>query len=179
MRSRMIALSVLTLCAVAAAFGQHQNVSEVVHISNKDILADPAVLHGKHLVSTGQPDKDTLAIAADAGITTIIDLRTAGEDRGIDEEAETVGNGMTYVSFPIAGTGDMTMEKAAEFDALLAKIDGPVLMHCGSGNRVGAMFALRASLKGASSEEALRVGDQAGLTRSRDAVEEKLVKAQP
>ena len=42
--------------------------------------------------------------------------------------------------------------------------EGKVLMHCGSGNRVGAMMALRARwVQGRSAEEALAIGRSSGL----------------
>jgi len=42
----------------------------------------------------------------------------------------------------------------------------PVLVHCMSGNRVGALFALRAFwLQGMSAVEALAVGRRYGLTK--------------
>jgi hypothetical protein len=47
-------------------------------------------------------------------------------------------------------------------------------MHCGSGNRVGAVLALRQSLNGASDEESIQYGKDAGLTRLEDVVRERL-----
>jgi protein tyrosine phosphatase (PTP) superfamily phosphohydrolase (DUF442 family) len=59
-------------------------------------------------------------------------------------------------------------------DDVLQEIDGPVLLHCGSGNRVGAVLALRHSLSGASEEEAIAFGNDAGLTKLEDVVRERL-----
>jgi protein tyrosine phosphatase (PTP) superfamily phosphohydrolase (DUF442 family) len=63
-----------------------------------------------------------------------------------------------------------------KFDQLLkdsAKED--VLVHCASGNRVGAMLALRARwIEGKSAEEALAIGKAAGMTGMTDAVKAKL-----
>ena len=125
-------------------------------------------------VSTGQPDGEVLQKIADGGFVAVIDLRTDDEDRGFDEQKEVERLGMQYVSLPVAGNSDFKFEKAAKLDRLLADFDGPVLLHCGSGNRVGALFALRASLRGASDEDALEEGIAAGLTRGKAAVEERL-----
>jgi len=68
----------------------------------------------------------------------------------------------------------MTFANARTFDQLLAKSPRPVLIHCSSGNRVGAMLALRAKLNGASSDQALAFGIAGGLTGSKAAIEQKL-----
>lgn len=115
------------------------------------------------VISAGQPDEAAIKQYAADGFKTVIDLRTAGEDRGMNEPAVVEKAGMKYVSLPI-GRADITFEKAAELDALLTASDGPVVMHCGSGNRVGALMALRASLNGSTDEEALVVGEEYGLT---------------
>lgn len=122
------------------------------------------------VISAGQPDEAAVEQYAAEGVKTVIDLRTAGEDRGMDEPAVVEEAGMKYVSLPI-GRADITFEKAAELDALLDDAEGPVVVHCGSGNRVGALMALRASSKGATDEEALEVGKEYGLTSLAERVE--------
>lgn len=148
--------------------------SHVVHISRDEILSDPAMLPDEGYLSTGQPDEAVLRSIAEAGFVAVIDLRTADEDRGIDEKAEAEALGLSYISLPVAGSDGINYENAEELDRLLTEFDGPVLLHCGSGNRVGALFALREKLHGASDEDALAVGQAAGLTRSEKTVEERL-----
>jgi hypothetical protein len=49
------------------------------------------------------------------------------------------------------------------------------MLHCGSGNRIGALFALMAfHLEGESADRALQVGREAGLTRLEPVVRERL-----
>lgn len=151
---------------------------DIVSLSVKEIKQQPALLQDTQFISLDQPDIETLRLAANAGITTIIDFRTAGEDRGMQEAAEVAKLGMTYMTMPVGGPDDMTMEKAAEFDQLLAAARGPALLHCSSGNRVGAMMALRASLHGASPDAAIAVGRQAGLTRSEEVVRSRIIESQ-
>lgn len=127
------------------------------------------------VISAGQPDAAAIEEFAADGVKTIIDLRTAGEDRGMDEPAVVEAAGMKYVSLPVS-RADITFAKAAELDALLDGLDGPVVMHCGSGNRVGALMALRASLAGKSDEEALQVGKEYGMTSLASKVEAELAK---
>ncbi len=125
------------------------------------------------LISAGQPDVAQLAEYAEQGYSVILDMRTEGEDRGIDEQAEVESLGMSYVNLPI-GRGGISFENAEKLDKLLEDADGPVVMHCGSGNRVGALMALRASANGASVEDALKVGKEFGMTRLTEHVEKIL-----
>uniref|UniRef100_UPI00190FA714 beta-lactamase hydrolase domain-containing protein n=2 Tax=Gammaproteobacteria TaxID=1236 RepID=UPI00190FA714 len=66
------------------------------------------------------------------------------EDRGYDQAAEVRRLGMDYIALPIAGKDDITPANAAALHALLKERDGEVLLHCASGNRVGALLALAA-----------------------------------
>jgi len=159
---------------VACSFADESGVNAVVSIKAADIKADATSLEGHQLVSSGQPDAEVLAIVKEAGFTTVVDLRGMSEDRGMDESAEVAALGMKYISLPIAGGGDISFENAAELDKILAASDGPVLLHCASGNRVGALLALREKTAGATDEEALAIGKAGGMTRLEAIVKERL-----
>jgi len=116
------------------------------------------------ITSAGQPTAADLEKIAAEGYSTVIDLRGADEDRGIDEKSIVESLGMRYVSLPISGAASITFENAATLDQILTGIEGPVLLHCASSNRVGGMLALREALKGASTEEALALGAAAGMS---------------
>ena len=81
---------------------------------------------------------------------------------------------MYYVQLPIDDKSAISFENAKKLDELIGEHDGPVLVHCGSANRVGALLALRASLDGADDETAIEVGKEAGLTRLEGVVRETL-----
>lgn len=126
------------------------------------------------ITSAGQPDEAALEVFADAGYATVIDLRGEGENRGMDEAAVVEDLGLHYVTLPIEGTEAVSFENARKLDELLQQYPGPVLVHCGSGNRVGALLALRASLAGADDETALARGREGGLTSLDSVVRERL-----
>ena len=125
----------------------------------------------ENVLSGGQPSAEQLADAAEAGFTTVINLRMPGE-RGADDEATLVENlGMTYVHLPINGAEGITEENARALDEALAAADGPTMLHCGSGNRVGGLLALRAHyVNGLGIEEAIAYGKESGLTKLEPAV---------
>jgi uncharacterized protein (TIGR01244 family) len=120
------------------------------------------------LLSGGQPTQEHLEQAARAGYKTVINLRDPSEG-GFEWEEETASRlNMRYVNLPIAGASGLTRENVERFDAALEAglAEGPVLLHCSSGNRDGALLALReAWLEGADPEKAIALGKAAGLTR--------------
>jgi uncharacterized protein (TIGR01244 family) len=127
------------------------------------------------VITGGQPSQEQLEAAREAGYRTVINLRRPDE-RGVADEPERVAElGMEYVSIPIAGEAGLTEENTRAFSRALEEAEYPVIVHCGSGNRIGALFALKAFyLDGKNGEEALEIGREAGLTRLEDSVRERL-----
>ena len=121
------------------------------------------------LTTAGQPDEAAFRVFAENGYKVVIDLRAEGENRGLDEPAVVQALGMKYISMPIGGP-DITFEKARELDALLDSIDEPVLLHCASSNRVGALLALNVFAESGDAELAIEAGRRAGMKSLEPAV---------
>jgi len=166
-------LKVLPLVLLALA-ANAEEMSSSIKVSIDDILAAGDVVPVDGVTSTGQPDEAALKIFAESGYVAVIDLRTAEEDRGIDEEAAVAAAGMEYISLPVAGASGVTFENSSKLEQYLASFDGPVVVHCGGGNRVGALLALRQSQKGDDDETAIAYGKEGGLTRLEPRVREVL-----
>jgi uncharacterized protein (TIGR01244 family) len=150
-----------------SAFGVGQAFAQSTDLPNRK---DPI----PGITTAGQPSADQLAGVAKSGIKTVIDLRGLAEDRGMDERAAVEKLGMSYVTLPVEGGNGVTFANATALDKLLAGAKGPVLVHCATGNRAGALLALRAKLKGADNDSALALGVASGLTGLKPAVEKKL-----
>ncbi len=165
-----VALSILFLGCVSVAD------EKIVAVSVADLQASPEVLAEHQYISTGQPDESLLGAAKEAGYVAVIDLRRASEDRGLDEASTVETLGMDYHLIEVAGAAGVTFKNAEALDTVMAEADGPVLLHCRSGNRVGALLALRASMKGASDEEAIAIGKASGLGSLESAVLEQLAR---
>jgi uncharacterized protein (TIGR01244 family) len=121
----------------------------------------PGVLTG------GQPDTNQLAELAKLGYKTVINLRKPGERGEVADEASVVkSHGMSYVSIPVGHGEGLDRENAEVLGKILANRDArPVVIHCASGNRVGALLALEeAWVQGRPPEKALELGKAAGLT---------------
>ena len=154
--------------------GAHGATSPRTHVDLEQVVESGAVQPVENITSAGQPDDAALKVFADSGYVAVIDMRGPDEDRGLDEVSAVAEHDMQYISFPVVGGDAISYENAQELDKLLGGIDGPVLVHCGSGNRVGALLALRASLGGADDEEALEYGRSAGMTSLEPLVKERL-----
>ena len=126
------------------------------------------------VTTAGQPDAAALGVFAEQGYKTVIDIRTEPEDRGMDEAAVIGDLGMEYIVFPIDKPEAINFDNASELSRLIAESEGPVLVHCGSSNRVGALFALQKSIDGADDEVALEYGREAGMTLLEGRVKEVL-----
>ncbi|MEN5207272.1 sulfur transferase domain-containing protein [Stenotrophomonas terrae] len=123
------------------------------------------------LITAGQPSAQQLRDAAANGVTSIIDLRRPEEDRGYDEAALAEQLGLRYVRLPIAGAADISEANARTLDRLLKQDSGKTLLHCASSNRAGALLSLiDARINGASVDDALKLGRDAGMTSLEPAV---------
>ena len=131
------------------------------------------------ILAGGQPTPEHLEAAARVGYRTVINLRAPGEQTAWDEAEKAAELGLSYVALPISGRGDLSVEHARQLSELVTDPDAlPAMVHCASGNRVGALFALKAfHLDGDDVETALRKGSEAGLTGMKEIVREILATA--
>ena len=157
-------LAILSFLLVITACAGEPEVSEAspLKVDLDAVVAAGVVTPVDGITAAGQPDEAALKVFAESGYAAVIDLRTAGESRGLDESAVVEALGMDYLSLPIGRDG-ISFENAKSLDELINSYAGPVLVHCGSSNRVGALLALRASLDGADDEAALEIGRAGGL----------------
>lgn len=128
------------------------------------------------LLAGGQPGPGDWAELRAAGVTRVVNLRTAEEMAGRDAEAEARAAGLDYASLPVDGAAGVSEANARalwqriEYDA-----DGLTLVHCASGNRVGALLALGAARSGEmEAADALEFGRAAGLSGLEGRVRELL-----
>ncbi|WP_311239994.1 MULTISPECIES: sulfur transferase domain-containing protein [unclassified Xanthomonas] len=134
----------------------------------------------RNLISSGQPTQAHLRAAATQGVTTVIDLRAPEEPRGYDEIAAADALGLRYVRLPIRNADALTPEAARALQRVLnQQQQGTVLLHCASGNRAGALLALLAAREGASPEQALQIGREAGMQPSLEAAVRKQLGVEP
>jgi uncharacterized protein (TIGR01244 family) len=113
----------------------------------------------------GQPSENDLIILSKSGVKTVINLRGDGEFNDFNEKEKVEALGMNYISIPIAGASGINKDNLNLFSKAIANQE-QAFVHCASGNRVGAMFALDAHFNHHKNlEEAITVGKMSGLTR--------------
>lgn len=118
------------------------------------------------LMAAGQPTGEQIQLAAEEGYRTVIDLRTADEGRGYDEAGAAKANGLKYINIPMtpASLDQATIDR---FLDSMRKAERPVIVHCASSNRVGALYYAWLVLeKGVKPEEAMTRAKAAGLKSS-------------
>ncbi|MBP6059006.1 MAG: tyrosine-protein phosphatase [Nitrosomonas sp.] len=154
---------VTILFAVAAqASGRVPFGHQIIPVQNYSRATEQIAISG--LIGDGGAQ----ALAAH-GFKTIIDLRTATEGTA-DEKALIDLNGMSYINIPMTVAG-ISEEQLAAFTKAMETAQAPILIHCGSGNRAGAMWASYQIRKGVDPEVALAAGRKAGM---RPPMEEKV-----
>lgn len=137
---------------------------------NTGLLEQAQILNLKpaetNVYASGQPTKEQIQLLANAGIKHIINLRPTSE-QDWDEGAYVRSLNLQYHSIPVAGIEDVTSENAKTLTQLLKTIGNePVLVHCSSGNRVGALIAVAEhDIKGRDIEAAIVEGRRWGLTK--------------
>ena len=91
------------------------------------------------IVFAGQFEEADIPKLKEAGVTQVISLR---KDDELDwDEAKVVKDaGLKHASISFQKADELTDEKIEELRELLGKTDGKTMLHCGGGNRVGAVW---------------------------------------
>ena len=135
-------------------------------------VALPAACHPiEGVIACGLPSEKEIREAHAGGLRTVINLCPARELK-FDEDALVTSLGMRYEHIPVAGAQDLTRENALRLAQVLSDpASRPAVVHCASGNRVGALFALKAFFAdGCDPDAAISAGRAAGLKALEPAV---------
>ena len=125
--------------------------------------------------TAGKLTSDGVKEAQDLGFKLIIDIRQPTEGGVKEEQAQAATLGLAYQNIPFA-KDETAWRQVEEIEALLAESSNyPVLIHCGSANRVGAFWALYRYRPGVPAQIAIEEGRAIGL-KSREAQTRALLK---
>ncbi|MYL27847.1 hypothetical protein GLW02_09195 [Halomonas sp. 22501_18_FS] len=122
----------------------------------------------------GQLADGAMAELKGMGFKTVVSLLNPHE--GLEAEREAAHDaGLNFYSISVSSKAP-TEEQVREFAGIVSATGNyPILVHCASSNRVGAMWALYRHQMGVPAEIALEEGKAAGLKTSREpAVRERL-----
>lgn len=172
-RKFSIAITLAILCLSTTACENGGTVSsEAALASGTNNIANPA----ENIFTSGQPSREEFAALAELGVKHVVNLRPQPE-QDWDEAAYASSLGMQYHSIPVADANDITPANAEKLKQTLQSMGSePALVHCASGNRVGALIALQHGLESGDVDAAIAEGKRWGLTRLEPVVRNALTK---
>lgn len=157
-KARLVAVLAFVAGATPPVFAQAQAPER----------ADASLLPNYRLVrpgvaTSGQPTEEGLRRLKELGFRTVVNLRT--EKEGARAEKEQVeAAGLRYVWVPVTPETFSLADVESVARVLDEQGAGPVLVHCASANRVGAVWTVREVLRGADLEAAEAEGRAIGLS---------------
>lgn len=154
----LITLSMLSGCTT------HQATSS--ETTKAEVALPASIKHVENgLYSASQPSPAELRELQTLGVKTVISLRNPAETDW-DEAALVSELGMKFINLPVAGAAGINEENARTLARLIEKHDEePLLVHCGSGNRVGALMAAAANkVDNQDIETSIAIGKKWGMT---------------
>ena len=164
---------IVFLCVCVASFSmfsfagirQDREKLDKIQQALKDEV--PKVLCVDERIATGgQPtDRAFIKLAAN-GYRAVLNLRTASEGVDLQHEREAVEKaGLRYISIPIVSSAPKNEQVDEFIKAVKDPANHPMLIHCGSANRVGAFWMIyRVVDQGWAEDKALEEATKIGLT---------------
>ena len=162
MRARLLVLFALAFAVTLPTSAQvkPQELAGVQHYSRVDATVGCA----------GQTDPSAMAALKKEGYVSVINLRMANEQGARLEESRSAAQaaGLKYIHLPFDG-GSPDPKIVSDFLAAVAdKSNQPVFIHCGTANRVGAVWMIKRALQdGWPVEKAQAEGEAIGLQSPR------------
>jgi uncharacterized protein (TIGR01244 family) len=121
------------------------------------------------IATSGALTGDAIQELVKHSFRTVIDLRT--EPEGTEEEKLAIETaGMAYINIPITIDG-IDESQLEAFKQAIAQASPPILLHCATGNKAGAMWASYQLSEGIPLETALKEGRASGM---KSGLEEKV-----
>ena len=117
-------------------------------------------------VARFEPEPDGFGRIADEGFRSLVSLQTKGEDQKLKPDAErrlVEKAGLTFYHQDVSGDS-LSDEAVDRFRAELERLPRPVLLHCASGKRSGAMTMMHVGSKqGMSGDQVIEKAESMGF----------------
>lgn len=160
----LVSVAALSMFTLAGIRQDRDNLDRIQQSLKDDV---PRILCVDERIATGgQPTDAAFAKLAANGYRAVLNLRTGSEGLDLQHEREAVEKaGLRYVHIPIVSSAPKP-EQVDEFIKAVKDPDNqPMLIHCGSANRVGAFWMIyRVVDQGWPEEKALEEATKIGLT---------------
>ncbi len=127
-------------------------------------VPNAVLLEGK-LMAGGAPTARGLGQAAEQGIRTVIDVRNP-EEGTAEEKDHADAVGLKYVNIPISMENFSEAQAGKLNEVLKDPATGPALLHCATGQRAVAVWALQRNRhEGIPAAQAMQEAKQKGLQK--------------
>ena len=131
-------------------------------------MTDRLKVDDRFTIEMTPPTADRVGELAREGFRSLVNLRAPGEKDEVlspDKEGEIArSNGLAYLSIPVSPQDMMNEDNAERFDREVARLPGPVAVHCASGRRAGLLTFLHVARgKGQSGDEAAAKAEGMGF----------------
>lgn len=149
MKTRLLKSAILAAIAIPSictlnSCSQSEKASETeanTQVLEPYELGEISTLHKfGDMYLASQPQEDDFETAKNAGIRTVINMRHPEEMTDFDEEATVTALGLEYINLPWAKPEELTDKVFDRARELLNTSEKPILLHCSSANRVGAVW---------------------------------------
>ncbi len=161
-------LSLAVVVLLGACGGDSKEAAGELAVKAVEIPGIQNVHQADGFLLASQPDKAGFeAVKNEFGVKTVINLRLPDETPKLMEPALVKDLGLDYVAVPFKGPDtlkDEIFDRARQ--VLKDESKRPILMHCKSGNRVGAIwYAYRVLDEGIDPEVAMKEAKAIGLRK--------------
>jgi uncharacterized protein (TIGR01244 family) len=133
---------------------------------NRKAMQNVVKIDDRFTVAKFAPNPDALKDAAEEGFKSVVNMRTANEKQDMtpeEERAHTESAGRTYLHRPVCGE-KLSEEVVDGFREKANVLPGPMLVHCASGKRSGAMVMMhRSAEQGMTGDEVIEKAKHMGF----------------
>ncbi|HNO74013.1 MAG TPA: sulfur transferase domain-containing protein [Nitrosomonas mobilis] len=117
-----------------------------------------------NIATSGALDSSAIQELVKHGFRTVIDVRA--EQKSTDSERLAIKKtDMEYFNIPVTREG-IDESQLAAFKEVLAQATSPILLHCSTGNRAGAMWTVYRLSEGIPADRAFKEGRAAGMSEA-------------
>jgi uncharacterized protein (TIGR01244 family) len=160
-------ITLIIFSLISTSFAQQTKSEKLTKIEQalKDDV--PKILCvSQDFATSGQPKEEAFAKLSANGFRSVLSLRTDAEGVDLKREQELVEkSAMKYFNVPVIGSAPKVESVEAFIKIVKDQSNHPMLIHCGSANRVGGFWMIyRVLEQGWTPEKALEEATQIGLT---------------
>lgn len=157
----------ILLVLISTALAQQAKSEKLAKIEQALKDDAPKILCASEDVATSaQPKEEAFAKLSANGFCSVLNLRTDAEGVDLQRAQELVEkSAMKYFNVPVIGSAPKAESVEAFIKIVKDKSNHPMLIHCASANRVGALRMIyRVVEQGRAQDRALEEATQVGLS---------------